>query len=66
MSFDRTSHVVVANGLVCFGSSVDGTLTALDVATGGTKWKFYTGGPIRFAPTVWKDRIFVTSDDGFL
>ncbi|MDA1229444.1 MAG: PQQ-binding-like beta-propeller repeat protein, partial [Planctomycetota bacterium] len=66
MSFDRTSHVVVANGHVCFGSSVDGTVTALDAATGAMKWKFFTGGPIRFAPTVWKDRIFVTSDDGYL
>lgn len=66
MSFDRTSHVVVANGLVCFGSSVDGTVTALDAANGAKKWTFFTGGPIRFAPTVWKDRIFVTSDDGFL
>ena len=66
MNFDRTSHVVVANGLICFGSSVDGTVTALDAATGAMKWKFFTGGPIRFAPTVWKDRIFVTSDDGYL
>ena len=66
MSFDRASHVVAAGGLICFGSSADSTVTALDVATGDQRWKFIAGGPIRFAPTVWKDRLFVTSDDGFL
>lgn len=66
MSFDRTSHVVVADGLVCFGSSADSTVTALDIASGTKQWRFIAGGPIRFAPTVWKDRLFVTSDDGHL
>ena len=66
MSFDRASHVVVAGGLVCFGSSADSTVTALDAATGEQRWTFIAGGPIRFAPTVWKDRLFVTSDDGYL
>ena len=66
MSFDRASHVVVANDLVCFGNSVDGTVTALDASTGAGEWTFMTGGPVRFAPVVWKDRLFVVSDDGFL
>jgi outer membrane protein assembly factor BamB len=66
MSFDRAHHVVVAGGLACFGSSTDGKVTALDAATGATRWSFFTGGPVRFAPTVWKDRLFVVSDDGFL
>lgn len=66
MSFDWAHHVVVANGLVCFGSSAHGKVSALDVATGSLKWSFFTGGPIRFAPTVWKERLFVVSDDGYL
>lgn len=66
MSFDRAHHVVVAGGLVCFGSSADGKVSALDAATGAIKWSFFTGGPVRFAPTVWKERLFVVSDDGFL
>src|SRR5690606_13218660 len=32
MQFDRTSHVVIADGLVCFGNSVDGKVSALDAA----------------------------------
>ncbi len=66
MSFDRAHHVVIAGGLVCFGSSADGTVTALDAKSGAAKWLFYTGGPVRFAPTVWKDKLFVVSDDGYL
>ena len=66
MSFDRASHVVVADGMVCFGSSADSTVTALDATSGKMRWKFIAGGPIRFAPTVWKDRLFVTCDDGYL
>lgn len=66
MSFDRVSDVVVAQGLVCFASSVTGEVTALDSATGAPRWKFIAGGPIRFAPLVWKDRLFVVSDDGYL
>ncbi len=66
MSFDRAHHVVVSHGLVVFASSVDGMVTALDAATGALKWSFSTEGPVRFAPTVWKDRLFVVSDDGVL
>ncbi|MEO8497232.1 MAG: PQQ-binding-like beta-propeller repeat protein, partial [Planctomycetota bacterium] len=66
MSFDWAHQVVVADGLVCFGSSADGKVSAIDAATGTLKWSFFTGGPIRFAPTVWKERLFVVSDDGYL
>lgn len=66
MSFDRANHVAVARGKVFFGSSVDCKIYALDAATGEQKWTYFTGGPIRFAPTVWKDRLFVVSDDGHL
>lgn len=66
MRFDRAHDVVVAQGLVCYGSSVSGRVTALDASTGAQRWSFFTGGPVRFAPTVWKDRLFVVSDDGYL
>ncbi|HAA49150.1 MAG TPA: hypothetical protein DCE43_05480 [Planctomycetaceae bacterium] len=66
MSFDRASRVAVVDGRVFYGSSVDGRLRCLDAETGQTRWTFSTGGPIRFAPAVWRDRLFVTSDDGYL
>lgn len=66
MTFDRARHVVVAKGLVCFGCSVDGKVTALDAKTGAESWTYATGGPVRFAPTIWKDQVFAVSDDGYL
>ena len=66
MQFDRAPHVVVAGDTVFFGNSVDGKVYALDAASGRIVWEFYTGGPIRFAPVVWKDRTFIASDDGYL
>jgi outer membrane protein assembly factor BamB len=66
MQFDRAFHVVVAGDRVLFGDSVDGTVTALDLANGEVVWKRFTGGPIRFAPAMWRDRAFVASDDGNL
>ena len=66
MSFDRAYHVVLAKGRLFFGSSADHKVYALDAATGEQEWTFFTEAPVRFAPTVWKDRVFVVSDDGFL
>lgn len=66
MDFDRAFHAVVSDGTLFFGDSVDGTIRALDAATGILKWKFYTEGPVRFAPAIWKDRLFAVSDDGHL
>ncbi|MEO6784678.1 MAG: PQQ-binding-like beta-propeller repeat protein, partial [Chthoniobacteraceae bacterium] len=37
-----------------------------DAVTGAIRWRFFSEGPIRFAPAAWKDRVFVASDDGWL
>jgi outer membrane protein assembly factor BamB len=41
-------------------------VTAYDTETGAEKWRFYTDGPVRFAPVVYKKRLYVASDDGYL
>ena len=66
MRFDHAYHVVVADGTCYFGGSVDGKVYALDAATGEQRWTFYTDGPVRFAPVVYKERLFAVSDDGYL
>ncbi|MBD3265223.1 PQQ-binding-like beta-propeller repeat protein, partial [bacterium] len=66
MRFDHAFHTVVSDGLLYFGSSVNGKIYALDVETGQKVWDFFTGGPVRFAPAVWKDRLFAVSEDGYL
>ena len=66
MPFDEAYHVVAAGGLAFFGSSADDKVVALDAATGSQRWAFFTGGPVHFAPALWRDRVFAVSDDGFL
>ncbi|MHC4368172.1 MAG: outer membrane protein assembly factor BamB family protein [Planctomycetota bacterium] len=66
MPFDLTFQPVVSGGLVFFGSSADCTVYALDAKSAREKWTYITDSPVRFAPAVWKDRLFVVSDDGCL
>jgi len=66
MPFDHAFQPVVSRGLVFWGSSADCKVYAADAKTGTEQWSFYTDGPVRFAPAIWKDRLFVVSDDGYL
>jgi outer membrane protein assembly factor BamB len=66
MYFDRAHDVVVAEDTLLFGSTVECRVVALDARTGRERWTFFTGGPVRFSPTVWKGRVFAVSDDGYL
>ncbi|MHC4517638.1 MAG: outer membrane protein assembly factor BamB family protein [Planctomycetota bacterium] len=62
--FDDAFQVAAVGDTIYFGSSADHKVYALDAATGVTKWEFFTGGPVRLAPTVWRGRVYVGSDDG--
>ena len=66
LGYDRAFHPVAVGDSLFFGSSADGRIVALDAATGKERWAFHTGGPVRFAPAIWKDRLFTASDDGCL
>jgi len=66
MPFDYAYHVCVADGLVFFGSSADHKVYALDLATGRQVWTFFTEGPVRFAPAVAGEKLYVAADDGML
>ena len=65
MHSDRAHHVVVADGLAYFGSTVDNRVSALDSASGEIRWTFVAGGAIRFAPVVWEGGLYFGSDDGY-
>jgi len=56
---------VAAGGLVFIGGP-DGSVRALDAATGKVRWKALTGGAIRIPPTIWKGRALVGSGDGYV
>ena len=54
---------VTAGGLVFLAGS-DGTVRALDAATGACRWKAHTGGRIYYPPSIDQGRLFVGSGDG--
>lgn len=66
LRFDVSYEPVVAGQTIFVGSMVADSVTAYDTRTGAEKWRFYADGPVRFAPVVYKDKLYVASDDGFL
>ncbi len=64
LRYDDAYHVAIDGGLVFLGSSADGIVYALDAATGLVRWRFFTNGPVRMAPTVSDGKVYVGSDDG--
>ncbi len=66
LQFDASYEPVVAGKTIFVGSMVCDSVTAYDTETGAEKWRFYTDGPVRFAPIAYKDKLYVVSDDGCL
>jgi len=66
MRFDVAYEPVVVGNTLYAASPRADKLMALDTGTGATRWEFFAGGPIRFAPVVWRDRLFFGCDDGHL
>lgn len=66
ITFDRAMQPVSLGDRVLCGSTIDGSVVALDAHTGQVVWRFFTEGPVRFAPALWRDRALVASDDGHL
>ncbi len=62
--YDDAIHPVVVGQRVFFGSSVDHQLHCVDLVSGAELWTFFSGGPIRLAPTVNGGRVYFGSDDG--
>src|SRR5688572_13607271 len=55
VAFDDALHVVVGDGRLYFGSSVDHQVHCRRADTGAIVWTFFTGGPVRLAPTIAGD-----------
>lgn len=66
LQFDASYEPVVAGKTIFVGSMVSDSVTAYDTETGNQKWCFYTEGPVRFAPVVYKNKLYFACDDGYL
>jgi outer membrane protein assembly factor BamB len=63
---DTAYEPVPYGDMILAACAHNGALIALDAKTGNERWRFYTNGPIRYAPVVAGERLCVGSDDGFL
>ena len=66
LAFDAAYEPVVKGKTIFIPSMNSDSLSAYDTDSGEKKWTFYANGPIRFAPVLYKDRVFFVSDDGCL
>ncbi|MCH2363293.1 MAG: PQQ-like beta-propeller repeat protein, partial [Planctomycetes bacterium] len=66
LQFDRLYEPVLAGKRLFVPSMISDKLTAFDTDSGKELWRFYTNGPVRFSPAIWKDKIFIICDDGYL
>ena len=62
--FTGFSSTVAASGKVLWVAQGDGTLAALNVATGAQLWQSDLGAPLAGAPTIAGDTLYVASFDG--
>jgi len=66
MQFDVAYEPIVVGKTLFIASAQNDALTAFDTDTGAERWRFYADGPMRFAPTVWRGKVYAVSDDGHL
>lgn len=66
ITYDFAHQPVLMGRAIVIGSTTEASVTAFDASDGHVLWTFLTGGPVRFAPAGWRDRIFVACDDGSL
>ena len=66
LHFDAVYEPIVVGNTLFFGSSRNDSVTAVNLATGATRWRFFAEGPVRFAPLVVDGRIYFAADDGCL
>ncbi|MCP4642548.1 MAG: PQQ-binding-like beta-propeller repeat protein [bacterium] len=59
------SAPTIAGGLVFVGCD-DGSVQAIDAATGTQAWSYPTGGPVMQPPTIWRNRAYAGSGDGYI
>src|SRR5262245_7742490 len=66
MQFDAAYEPIVAGKMLYVGSPREDSVVAFDTVSGAEKWRFFTDGPVRFAPLFWDGRLYVVCDDGHL
>jgi outer membrane protein assembly factor BamB len=64
--FDDALQVAIAGDRLYYGSQVDHAVYCRELSTGRELWRHVTGGPLRLAPTLHENRVYIGSDDGYV
>lgn len=66
LQFDSSYEPIVIGKLIIVPSMVSDSVTAYETQTGKEVWRFYSDGPVRFAPVAHHGKVYFGSDDGWL
>jgi outer membrane protein assembly factor BamB len=66
VQMDALYEPVVLGRLLFVPSPRHDGLSAFDTRSGEERWSVFTDGPVRYSPVAWENRLYATSDDGFL
>ncbi|MEK7754258.1 MAG: PQQ-binding-like beta-propeller repeat protein, partial [Acidobacteriota bacterium] len=66
MPLDRVFEPIVLGDTLYMGFNDRDKVVALDMRTGEQKWAFYADGPVRLPLAGGRNRLYFTSDDGYL
>ncbi len=66
LQFDAQAEPVVMGERMFVPSSRHDSVTAFSTRTGEQLWRFFAGGPVRFAPVASDGKVYFNSDDGHL
>jgi outer membrane protein assembly factor BamB len=66
MPLDRVFEPIVLGHTLYLGFNDRDKVVALDIHTGAQKWEFFADGPIRLPLAGARNRLYFTSDDGYL
>lgn len=66
LDFDVCYQPVIAGGRIFLSSSRNDSVSSYSLQDGTLHWRFFSGGPVRFAPFVASGKLYFSSDDGYL
>ena len=66
VTHDRAHGIVSTSGKLVVSSATDDSVRAFDVSNGKMLWRFVTEGPIRLAPSIYKELVVFAADDGYV
>ena len=66
LAFDVCYQPIIAGGRVFLSSSRNDSVSSYSLEDGSLLWRFFTGGPVRFAPFAASGKLYFSSDDGYL